>query len=71
MAGSSECRCCSFRLDEWMVINPNNSELLHISKEEKLVKKDQYKYSPIRAVQLENHVLVIMTENDIHQYKLP
>jgi hypothetical protein len=69
MAGYSECRCCSLRLDKWMVINPNNSELLHISKEEKLVKKDQYKYSPIRAIQLDNHALAIMTENNIHQYK--
>ena len=53
-----------------MVMNPNNSELLHISKEGKLVKKDQYEYSPIHAVQLDNDILIIMTDKSIHQYKL-
>jgi hypothetical protein len=68
MVNYSGCRCCSLRLAEWMVMNPNSSELLHISKEGKLIRKDQYKYSPIHAVQLNNHILIIMTENSIQQY---
>jgi hypothetical protein len=70
MVVCSASRCCSLRLDEWMVMNPDNLELLHISKEGKLLKKDQLTYSPIHAVQLDNDDLIIITENNIYQYKL-
>ncbi|CAF2848148.1 unnamed protein product [Rotaria sp. Silwood2] len=69
MAGLCAGRCCMLSNNEWMMMNPYDSELLHISKDGKIIKKSQYESSPIHAVLLGNNHLVIMTHKNINLHK--
>jgi hypothetical protein len=70
LTGFSGSRCCSLNYDEWMVMNPNNYELIHISGGGKIIKKNQYNSSPLHAVQMGHDVIAIMTEKYIRVHKL-
>ncbi|CAF1466543.1 unnamed protein product [Adineta ricciae] len=65
-------RCCPLKFQQWMLINPNNRELIHISNEGKLIKKAKYHRSlPMYAIQTDDGRFInIMTNECIHQHQL-
>ncbi|CAF1119362.1 unnamed protein product [Adineta ricciae] len=69
-AGLHGSRCCALTHNQWMIINPNNSQIIYVSAGGKIFKKEKYFASPIHAVQLNNNILVILTENDLNLHKL-
>jgi hypothetical protein len=70
LIGLCGSRACSLENNEWLIIDPSNSQLLHLSSGGKITKKDKYNSSPIHAVQLDNNILAILTETDLRLHKL-
>jgi len=69
-AGYRNIRCCSVNNDDWMVISPDCSTLLHISAEGELVGKDTHNPVPWYGISLSNNDVLILSDNEMTVYLL-
>ena len=68
VAGYRHIRCCSVNGNDWMVISPDSSSLIHISAEGELVNKITYDPVPWYAISLENNDILILSDNTMTTY---
>ncbi|CAF1458715.1 unnamed protein product [Rotaria sordida] len=63
-------RCCLLNNGQLLMLNGDTSELIHISADGKIIKKDNYHVPPLHAVQLTDEVIVIVNETSVDLYRL-
>ena len=63
-------RCCSFKNNEWLIINTNTSQIFHISKDGKMKGSITYDRSPYNALLFHSNILAIRTEQNINYHQL-
>jgi hypothetical protein len=66
----SRIRCCPLMYDQWLIIDPLNSRLLHIDEDGKRIKQDKYDPVPYHVVQLNKHHIVVLTKETINLHRL-
>ncbi|CAF2716310.1 unnamed protein product [Rotaria sp. Silwood2] len=57
-------RCCSFKYDEWLIIEGKTSHIFHILKNGKMKAMGKYKPSPVNAVLFSSSILAIRTKTN-------
>ncbi|CAF1513006.1 unnamed protein product, partial [Didymodactylos carnosus] len=62
----SAFRCCLLYGDQWMVVDPLNSRLFHISTDGTLLKNDRYSQRPWNVIQWGKYVIGIRTAEGIN-----
>lgn len=70
LSGRYRIRTCSLNDDQWLIINRNRSELLHLSPDGKLLRNEIDDPSPCHAALLQNGALAILTTESIHLHQL-
>ncbi|CAF1195962.1 unnamed protein product [Adineta ricciae] len=68
VAGHRNIRCCSVNDNDWMVISPDSSSLIHISAEGELVNKITYDPVPWYGISLKNNDILILSDNTMTTY---
>jgi hypothetical protein len=63
-------RCCSLKYDQWLVIDSNNSRLIHIDKNGQMKGLHVYKSPPWNAILYGHNTLAIRTENTLNFHQI-
>ncbi|CAF2933592.1 unnamed protein product [Rotaria sp. Silwood2] len=68
--GRKVYRVCLLKYDEWLVIDHNNSRLLHVSKDGKVKAQRSYEPTAHNAVLFGSNILAIRTANCLNYYRV-
>ena len=63
-------RCCSLKYNEWLLIDSNNSHLIHINSDGQIKGLHTYQSPPWNAILYDSNVLAIRTENSLNFHKV-
>jgi hypothetical protein len=68
--GQPLIRCSSLKSDEWVVIDNNTSQLVHVNKDGQIKGTSTCNPSPWNAVLFGSNLLAIRTKNSVHFHKI-
>lgn len=68
--GQSLIRCSPLKLDEWLIIDNNTSQLIHISKDGQIKTTSTCNTSPWNAVLFGSNLLAIRTKNTLQFHRI-
>ena len=67
--GTNRIRCCFAFNNAWLVVEPNNSEILYISSDGKLIKEYDHHHKPRNAAVIGDHSHLVLTDNGLDFYQ--